>query len=89
MESGRPAVLVQVSGTSAAFDPRGDRLAWVDQDEQRAFVIDVPVGQEETFYLRHGDWVLTVAWLVVVGAAMVWTTVLVRDRRERSDPFRS
>lgn len=87
VESGRPAVLVQVSGTSAAFDARGERLAWVDQDEQRAFVIDVPVGQEETFYLRHGDWVLTVAWLVVVGATGRWVTSAIRHRRERSDPF--
>jgi apolipoprotein N-acyltransferase len=89
VESGRPAVLIQVSGTSAAFDARGDRLAWVDQDEQRAFVVDVPLGQEETFYLRHGDWVLTAAWLVVIGAAGWWVATGIRHRRERSDPFRT
>jgi apolipoprotein N-acyltransferase len=81
VESGRPAVLIQVSGTSAAFDPRGRELAWVDQDEQRAFVVDVPVGQEETFYVRHGDWVLQASWLVVIGAAAWWMVTLVRRRR--------
>ncbi|CAN5809686.1 apolipoprotein N-acyltransferase [soil metagenome] len=80
VESGRPAVLVQVSGTSSAFDPRGRQLVWVDQDEQRAFVVDVPVGQEETFYVRHGDWVLQTSWLVVIVAGGWWATDAVRRR---------
>jgi apolipoprotein N-acyltransferase len=48
IESGRPAVLIAVSGTSAAFDARGRRLAWVDQHETGAWKVAVPLSQERT-----------------------------------------
>jgi apolipoprotein N-acyltransferase len=68
VESGRPAVLVAVSGTSAAFDARGRRLAWVPADRQEAFVVEVPLSQEDTPYVRFGDWVI---WLSAVVLAVV------------------
>ncbi|HZA79089.1 MAG TPA: rhodanese-like domain-containing protein [Acidimicrobiales bacterium] len=39
VESGRPAVLAAVSGTSAAFDARERRLIWVDQHETGAWIV--------------------------------------------------
>jgi apolipoprotein N-acyltransferase len=55
-------VLVAVSGTSAAFDARGRELVWVPADVTGAFVVEVPTSQEETLYVRLGDWVV---WLSI------------------------
>jgi apolipoprotein N-acyltransferase len=71
VESGRPAVLVAVSGTSAAFDARGRQLAWVPSHETGAFVVNVPLSQEDTPYVRYGDWVPALALVVVVVAGAV------------------
>lgn len=81
VESGRPAVLVAVSGTSAAFDPRGRRLAWVDQDETRAWTVDVPLSTEETLFVRWGDWVPATCLAIVLAAAGV-----AAFRRRRAAP---
>jgi apolipoprotein N-acyltransferase len=68
--SGRPAILVAVSGVSAAFDGRGELLAWHPADWTGSFVVDIPLSQEETIYVRFGDWVV---WLSValVGLAII------------------
>lgn len=72
--TGRPAVLVALSGTSAAFDARGRPLRWVPPDERRAFTVDVPLSQEATPYVRFGAWVPGLAGVVVLvaGAAAAW-----------------
>lgn len=77
VESGRPAVLVSVSGVSAAFDARGRRLAWIPADEETAFVVDVPLSREATPYVRIGDWVVWLSLLVAVTAALA----AIRSRR--------
>jgi apolipoprotein N-acyltransferase len=59
-----------VSGTSAAFDARGRRLAWVDQHETGAWTVEVPLSREDTLFVRWGDWV-PAACLVVVLATVV------------------
>jgi apolipoprotein N-acyltransferase len=69
VESGRPAVLVSVSGTSTAFDPRGRQLASVSQHYTGPWTVDVPLSQEETLFVRWGDWVPAVSLLVVLVAA--------------------
>jgi apolipoprotein N-acyltransferase len=71
VESGRPAVLVTVSGTSAAFDARGRRLAWIDQHETGAWSVAVPLSREETLFVRWGDWVPAVCAVIVIVAALV------------------
>lgn len=68
VESGRPAVLVAVSGTSAAFDARGRRLAWVDQHETGAWTVTIPLSQEDTLFVRWGNWVPAVSLAIVVAA---------------------
>jgi apolipoprotein N-acyltransferase len=80
VESGRAAVLVAVSGTSAAFDARGRRLAWVPADEEVAFVVEVPLSREETPYVRFGDWVV---WLSLGVAATAAAMPLARRVRTR------
>lgn len=65
--SGRPAVLVAVSGVSAAFDSRGDLLLWYPADRTGSFTVDVPLGSEDTLYVRFGDWVIWLSVTIVVG----------------------
>lgn len=68
VESGRAAVLVAVSGTSAAFDARGRRLAWLPAGETGVFTVEVPRAREDTPYVRLGDWVPASALVVVLVA---------------------
>jgi apolipoprotein N-acyltransferase len=86
VESGRPAVLIAVSGTSAAFDARGRRLAWVDQHVTGAWTVVVPLSQEKTLFVRLGDW-LPVACFVVVVAALA-ACVPLGNRRQHRAPSR-
>jgi apolipoprotein N-acyltransferase len=83
VESGRPAVLVAVSGTSAAFDSRGRRLAWIDQHETGTWTVDVPLASEETLFVRWGDWVPATCLVVVLMAA---TAAAWRARRRSPPP---
>jgi apolipoprotein N-acyltransferase len=82
VESGRPAVLVAVSGTSSAFDARGCLLAWYPADWEGVFVVDVPLAAEDTPYVRFGDWVLWLAWTITAGAAVLG---LVRRRKNDTE----
>ncbi len=79
--SGRPAVLVAVSGVSAAFDSRGRLLLWYPADQVGAFAVDVPLFKEDTFYVRFGDWVV---WLSL--AVVVATIAMLIVRRPTRDP---
>lgn len=84
--SGRPAVLVAVSGVSAAFDSRGDLLLWYPADRTGSFVVDVPLGSEDTLYVRFGDWVIWLSVTVVVGVLAAALVSNNRDRRRRTEP---
>jgi len=82
VETGRPAVLGAMSGTSAAFDVRGRLLLWEPYDVTGAFVVTVPLVRVDTPYVRVGDWALWVA-----AAVVAWTagaTVLRRATRHRA-----
>jgi apolipoprotein N-acyltransferase len=71
VESGRPAVLVELDGTSAAFDARGRPLAWVPPGYRGTFIIDVPLSREATPYVRLGDWVPVLAATIVIGSGVI------------------
>lgn len=90
VESGRPAVLVAVSGTSAAFDARGKLLSWLPPDWQGAFLVEVPLSQEDTLHVRWGDWVVWLSGLVTVvtAASAVKGSICVRGIRH-GQPTRS
>jgi apolipoprotein N-acyltransferase len=64
-ESGRATVMVAVSGTSAAFDTRGGRLAWLSAGDTGTFDVALPVATATTPYVRFGDWVVVLAVAVV------------------------
>lgn len=83
VESGRPSVLVAVSGTSAAFDATGRRLAWLPSDRTGVLRVDLPVGAVDTPYVRWGDWVPLVSLVVVLGWLAAGTSALVSRARDR------
>jgi apolipoprotein N-acyltransferase len=83
VESGRPVVQAAISGTSAAFDARGRRLAWAPAPFRGAAVVTLPLTVERTPYVRVGDVVpLACGLALVVGAAVA----AVRRRRGGVSP---
>jgi len=62
-----------LSGVSAAFDARGRQLAWFPATERGVIVVDVPLGSHATAYQRLGDWVLVLAFSILVGAGVIAT----------------
>ena len=85
-ESGRATVMVAVSGTSAAFDARGRRLAWLPASDTGTFDVALPVASATTPYVRFGDWVVALAVVVVAVTAAVTLTRRLRRRRGSALP---
>lgn len=81
VESGRPAVLVSVSGTSSAFDGRGRRLAWVPQTDTGGWTVDVPLSTERTSFVRWGPWIPLGSMIVTAIAGLVAIARSVRRRQ--------
>jgi apolipoprotein N-acyltransferase len=70
-ETGRPMVHATLTGVSAVYGPRGERIGpWLGTDRHTAEVYKVPLATGSTLYLRTGDWIVhaAVAALVVYGA---------------------
>ncbi len=70
VEVGRPAVQAATSGVSSAFDSRGRRLAWAPSDYRGAIMVDLPLASGTTVYQRLGDWVLALAFFILIGAGV-------------------
>jgi apolipoprotein N-acyltransferase len=81
VESGRPVLQAALSGTSAAFDARGRRLAWAPGDWRGAAVVELPLSAERTPYIRAGDLVPAACGVALAVAALV----AVRRRRLSRD----
>lgn len=73
VEVGRPAVHAGLSGVSAAFDARGEQLAWYPSTDRGVIVATVPLGSRTTMYQRLGDWVLALAFSILAGAGILAT----------------
>jgi apolipoprotein N-acyltransferase len=71
VESGRPVLQAALSGTSAAFDARGRRLAWAPGGWRGAGMVELPLSAERTPYVRAGDVVPVACGLVLVAGAVV------------------
>jgi apolipoprotein N-acyltransferase len=74
VESGRPVLQAALSGTSAAFDARGHRLAWAPGSWRGTATVELPLSRERTPYVRIGD-VVPVGCAAALGAAglvVVW-----------------
>jgi apolipoprotein N-acyltransferase len=71
VESGRPVLQAALSGTSAAFDARGHRLAWAPGTWRGAATVDLPLSSEGTPYDRVGDVVPVACAAALTAAALV------------------
>jgi apolipoprotein N-acyltransferase len=80
VESGRPVLQAAISGTSAAFDARGRRLAWAPGSWRGAATVELPLSGERTPYVRVGDVVPLACGLALAVAA----GVAIRRRRRVS-----
>jgi apolipoprotein N-acyltransferase len=69
-ETGRPVVQAALTGVSAAFDPQGRRLAWLDTPQRGSVVVEVPPSTGLTPYDRYGDYVAYVAAFIALMAGL-------------------
>jgi apolipoprotein N-acyltransferase len=83
VESGRPVLQAALSGTSAAFDARGRRLAWAPGGWRGAAVVELPLSAERTPYVRAGDVVPLACWVALAVGAVA--AVAARRRRLSRD----
>jgi apolipoprotein N-acyltransferase len=76
-ETGRPVVQAALTGDSAAFDPRGRRLAWMGETSIGVTTVrlTLPAPSSRTPYDRLGDYVL---WTAVAVAALSALIALAR-----------
>ena len=75
VETGRTIVRAVSGGVSAILDPTGHESVSVETDSPALLDACVTFREHQTFYMRHGDWVLWAA-LFPIAAFLVWRTVL-------------
>jgi apolipoprotein N-acyltransferase len=81
METGRPVLHSTLTGVSAAFDARGERLLWLGTDRTGARIVELPLESRRTPYLALGDWVVYLSLTTVAGAAVLrWRRVSMRPQ---------
>jgi apolipoprotein N-acyltransferase len=80
VEAGRPVVQAALSGTSAAFDARGRRLAWAPGSWRGAGVAELPLSAERTPYVRTGDLVPAACGVALAAGAAVAVRRRARSR---------
>jgi apolipoprotein N-acyltransferase len=81
VETGRPVVHATLTGTSAVFDARGQRLAWFDTRHRGSVAVAFPLATRTTPFLRYGNWVVVYCATVLIAAASV---ALTRGARRRT-----
>lgn len=69
-ETGRPVVQAALTGVSAAYDPRGRRMAWLDTSRRGSVVVRIQPSAGRTPYDRFGDYVPWLAAAVTAGAGL-------------------
>ncbi|MGW2385364.1 apolipoprotein N-acyltransferase [Streptomyces sp. NPDC001658] len=86
-ETGRPMVHATLTGVSAVYDASGRRVGpWLGTDASTTRVYEVPLAGGVTPYVRHGDWVLHGALLVLAGWAVAEGVRVLRLRRPAPAP---
>ncbi|MEU4051353.1 apolipoprotein N-acyltransferase [Streptomyces olivaceus] len=86
-ETGRPMVHATLTGVSAVYDANGARIgSWLGTGASTSRVYEVPLTHGSTPYVRHGDWAVHAALLVLAGWAAAEGVRTVRLRRTPSVP---
>ncbi|MET9773089.1 apolipoprotein N-acyltransferase [Streptomyces sp. NPDC006367] len=86
-ETGRPMVHATLTGVSAVHDANGRRVgSWLGTDASAARVYEVPLAHGTTAYVRHGDWAVRGALLVLAAWAVGEGVRTLRLRRRSPAP---
>ncbi|MGX1567473.1 apolipoprotein N-acyltransferase, partial [Streptomyces sp. NPDC055509] len=86
-ETGRPMVHATLTGVSAVYGPSGQRIGpWLGTDASAAQVYEVPLAHGTTPYVRHGDWTVHAALLILAAWAAGEGVRTLRLRRSAPEP---
>ncbi|MEU3933340.1 apolipoprotein N-acyltransferase [Streptomyces sp. NPDC029044] len=86
-ETGRPMVHATLTGVSAVYGPDGQRVgSWLGTDASAVRVYDLPLAHGTTPYVRHGDWTVHTAMLILALWAVGEGVRTVRLRRSAPEP---
>ncbi|MGW5334514.1 apolipoprotein N-acyltransferase [Streptomyces bauhiniae] len=87
-ETGRPMVHATLTGVSAVYGPDGERVGpRLGTGASAARVYDVPLAHGVTPYVRHGDWPVDGALLVLAVLGVTEGVRTLRPRRTRPEPL--
>ncbi|MGZ0234112.1 apolipoprotein N-acyltransferase, partial [Streptomyces sp. CPS1] len=87
-ETGRPMVHATLTGVSAAYGPDGRALGpWLGTGASTTQVYDVPLAHGVTPYVRHGDWPVHGALLVLAALCAGEGVRALRPRRGGPEPL--
>ncbi|WP_329009423.1 apolipoprotein N-acyltransferase [Streptomyces sp. NBC_01601] len=87
-ETGRPMVHATLTGVSAVYGPDGERVGpWLGTGASAARVYDVPLAHGVTPYVRHGDWPVDGALLVLTVLGVAEGLRMLRPRRTGPRPL--
>jgi apolipoprotein N-acyltransferase len=87
-ETGRPMVHATLTGVSAVYGPDGRRVgSWLGTDASAAQMYDIPLAHGTTPYVRHGDWAVHAAMLLLALWAVGDGVRTVRLRRSAPEPL--
>ena len=64
MEEGLPLIRAANNGVSAAFDPYGRQLGWIDLDVRGVIDVVLPAALQPPPYARFGDLIFFTVWLL-------------------------
>ncbi|WP_405672760.1 apolipoprotein N-acyltransferase [Streptomyces sp. NBC_01530] len=86
-ETGRPLVHATLTGVSAVYGASGQRLgSWLGTGSSSAQVFDIPLAHGTTAYVRHGDWPVHAALLILAVWCACEGVRTVRLRRPGPEP---
>ncbi|MYV43643.1 apolipoprotein N-acyltransferase [Streptomyces sp. SID1328] len=87
-ETGRPMVHATLTGVSAVYGPDGERVGpRLGTGASAAHVYDVPLAHGVTPYVRHGDWPVDGALLVLAVLGVTEGVRTLRPRRTGPEPL--
>ncbi|MFF8935284.1 apolipoprotein N-acyltransferase [Streptomyces paradoxus] len=86
-ETGRPMVHATLTGVSAVYGADGQRVgSWLGTDASAARIHEIPRAHGTTPYVRHGDWAVHAAMLILALWAVGEGLRTVRLRRSAPEP---
>jgi len=73
------------TGVSGFISSRGDVGERLDWDERGVLSADVEVRDEQTIYLRYGDWIGRLSWLLTLLCVLYYSAYRIRRKNHLVD----